>query len=244
MRAIVFFAVLCQPLICGAQDTTRSAERPGRWNVGFSGSIDHCDRYLRKAGEDTDTGMLGELVNEVEQPIIGWSAGLDAKRDFGQHWSVLSGVHYSLRGYGSEQTYEWIAVDPVGADPDVPVSARSTFKFSYLEVPLVAMYSVGNNRLQGLLAAGMRGGLLIGATGRMIVQFGAGQEEMSDGPVEGMRRQSLMAIACIGGSYRIGERSRLRILPEARFAMGSATDGPLRSSLWSVGLTFGAAYRL
>lgn len=134
---VLFIAVSTDSL---SQDTLSD------WSFGLVGSVEQCGRALTH--KDGDQGIIDQW-NALEKNVWRLSGGLRAERKLSDHFSLLTGLNYTDRGYSIDTLKE-------GRLNDL------NFHFRYVEVPVGVIYtgkSFGKNAL--LASAGMSVGYAV-----------------------------------------------------------------------------------
>jgi hypothetical protein len=128
---LLFIAVTTD---CLSQDSL------SRWSFGLMGGVEQCGRLLNHIEGDQDAI---DQWNSLEKNVWRLSGGLRAERKLSEHFSLLTGLNYTDRGYSIDTLKESSLND-------------LNFHFRYVEVPIGVIYtgkSFGKNAL--LASAGI-----------------------------------------------------------------------------------------
>jgi len=100
-------------------------------------------------------GLL-DLLDPYLHSIPQYSVGLDYERGLNPQWSVMTGVHYTTRGFGLREDMN---VNILGLD--VPVGARINTKLNYVEVPVALQYEFTKQGIKPYVKGGVSAGYAI-----------------------------------------------------------------------------------
>lgn len=79
----------------------------------------------------------------------GWNVGLVTEINVGNYFALQPEVNWVQKGF----TWNESVGIPLG-NVEIPLGAAATFRTNYLEVPLLVKLKLGNERIQGYVAAG------------------------------------------------------------------------------------------
>lgn len=140
MKKSLLLLLIAVTTDCFSQDSL------SRWSFGLMGGVEQCGRSLNHT--EGDQGAIDQW-NSLENNVWRLSGGLRAERKLSEHFSLLTGLNYTDRGYSIDTLKE-------GRLNDL------NFHFRYVEVPVGVIYtgkSFGKNAL--LASAGMSVGYAV-----------------------------------------------------------------------------------
>lgn len=79
----------------------------------------------------------------------GFTAGVVSEINFGRYFALQPELNFVQKGFRWDESYGV----PIG-NVEIPIGARATIRTNYLEMPVLAKLKLGNERVQGYLAAG------------------------------------------------------------------------------------------
>ncbi len=92
---------------------------------------------------------LVNLVDPYIKPIAAYTVGLDYEKVFSRHFAIITGAHYSSRGFGAREEFN---VDVFGLD--LPIGASLETRLNYLEAPVMIKYNLKETGVTPYIKAG------------------------------------------------------------------------------------------
>lgn len=185
--------------------------------IGASFSPEYSYRTL--------TGINDELVNfrnKNEIGKFGYTTGISIISNVSKLFGIEIGIQYSNKGY---QTKKPILI--MMPEPWFPYERNVTYEYEYLDIPLKANFTFGENRLRYIATAGI------------IINF----------PISGNNSDfDFSPTIGAGIEYKITDKLILRAIPN--FKHGILSNGLVSSNnrkayneyLWSAGIEIGIFY--
>lgn len=144
--------------------STKAKTNATKWALGTDVGLGTSYRFLspvKEFQEDMATTSGGpELLsanstdyNKVESAGFSWSAGLNAKYNFNDNWSLISGLNYTKTNIRSKiNTMSYVTFDsPYEPRDTTYIQKNSTGEFNYIELDALVMEpgnptNLGNNQ--------------------------------------------------------------------------------------------------
>lgn len=250
---LVVFALLASTL--NGQEVI---EKPVNLNkkqiaVGLVFSPDYCFRTLKNNDGSSSSAMIIDLRNEMEEPVVGFTAGLNFFYGITKKVGIESGVHYSRQGFQIKKNDLFFG-DPIdprngqvyeSSGTEAPSSVKYIDNYNYLEIPLRAMFSFGEKRIRVIASGGVTTDIFLNASETIILKYEDGDVNRTkqDSPFDS-NTLNLTATISVGAEYRLNSNFFFKAEPTFRYGLLEINDYPITAYLWRTGLAFGCYYNL
>lgn len=94
------------------------------------------------------TGISDQVLPNIKA-ISGPSIGIMAERSFTNHFSMISEVNYVQKGFMIDEDFQATVFGI-----DIPLGVRVETRFNYFEIPLLAKFRVGNEKVSAYFFGG------------------------------------------------------------------------------------------
>lgn len=232
MKSTFVFLSILVAINLHAQEKKATVSSSKRFQLGISFSPDLCYRTLVN-----NDGSAGELVinsrNKNEQPKMGYTAGIIVGYTFKPGVALQTGLQLSNKGYRRK------ALDLVFEQPgmDNPTRAEFTYRYHYLEIPLLLNFSLGENKLHLVAGAGITTGFLLNASQRVSLEYADGRTVKNVQDASGtFKKVNISPTISLGLDYRLSALIHLRVEPTFRYGLIKMMDTPISERLWNTGL--------
>lgn len=131
-------------------------------------------------------------------PIIGFSLGASFQYDFSKHFSIVTGVGFEQKGF---QTKEKVTLIDINGNSISEHILR--VNYNYLDVPLLAKYTLGSQKFKGFMNLGGYMGILINRR-NILVGYDPQTDEQKENSEE-VQPFDFGLSAGIGMSYSLSE---------------------------------------
>lgn len=222
--------------------------------IGINITPEYCYRRLNNNGGGFGSNLLISSRNDLEIPKSGFSCGLEMEYAFSKKMSITGGALFSDKGYKTETmglTYGnvndprlvFVANDP--NDPALPNEASFIYNFYYLDVPLKAVYKVGNGKFKMRATLGFYVNVFLKATETTVLVSQSGSESKStQGSWESFNHVNISPTIGIGVEKQMGDKHFLIIEPCFQYGVLKIIDTPVTGHLWSFGVKLGYQFGL
>lgn len=243
----------------------------GSFSLELSYAPEVSFMHLKKNSGDYDIDL--QKRKQAELISYSNTAGFEGKVDF-RHWFFQTGLSYSTISTLSEYRYKYSGVDTLGWHLDTmfvyiwidtlgyfhdslsyawsavtdTVSYENimtpSYQLKYLQIPLIAGYSVSKGKFQYSVSGGVSLGIPLSVSGHML--------EPDDYTISNVANQSLSlqkivynGVLRMGVNYFISPRYSVFAQPSIRYTLNSVFDKkyPVNQKYFTCGLRFGIAYR-
>lgn len=251
-RSLISLSASLLSLAALSQDPipTTSSATFHRWQLGANASADYCYRTLLNTGGPEYTVLLAKS-QKTQHPKWGYTAGLNISRNFCKYLALEAGVQYSNKGYA--YTIDNWRLDPRGGFPSsyysislLPGSTEVLYNYHYLDIPVRAIYTVGEKRLRYVASIGITTNIFLKATQTFVLKYENGDTHRDIYP-QNFEYPSLgiTPTISIGGDYSFSNKFSLRAEPTFRYGLSNILDSSIFSiRLWSAGLNVTCYYAL
>lgn len=129
-----------------------------RLQFGASVSADYTHRVMI-SNKGSQGNFEVTYLNEIEAGVIRYSAGFNMAFNFGNSFSLESGLICANRGYQSNRlgTYN------PNKNPANPDQLKYIRDYYFLDIPLKANFSAGKGRMKFIFGGGVVGNILLTA---------------------------------------------------------------------------------
>lgn len=231
-------------LVCCTLQAQDSTHVRSGWSLGASGSFDSCYRTLEITEDNSITHDLVEWRDDHEVQRYSYTAGVDVEYAFNDHWILASGIQFSDRGYGTDDT-GIIVVDTDGSATGTGTVAFD-YHYRFISFPFMARYSIGKGAWRFVPSVGV-------CVDRLHQHFSVLTLTLPDGSQDSDRNSDSYtdfnewgSTACLElpVSVSVCDRVDLRFGPRARYQFTRLTNTPITDHLWEGGFLLGAMIRL
>lgn len=232
MKKILIILLLLPLLSTGQTDTLKKKKT----EIGISFSPDIAYRSLKPDGSSS---YIADIRDTLEIPKFGYTAGLNVGYTLSKKLSIEAAVLFSDRG---ERTEKYTT--------DAAITGQATTKYAYnfhyyyLGIPLKADYFLITKKLRLYITAGISADFFLGETVSAITYTGNERTKENTFADPGFSKVNIGMLAGAGIRYPVGKRSEFFAEPVYRRSLTSITIAPVKSYLYSGGLTLGLYYNL
>lgn len=255
MKQLILITAMLISIAAFGQDTLNqktTATGFKRFLFGVTLSPDYCYRTLKNNDGSSWSSIIIDLRDEKEVPKFGYTAGLNICYNISKHTVIEAGVHYSNKGYAlknTDLTYGLIIDPRLGftypVNGTLPTEAQFIYNHRYLDLPLRAIFSFGENRMHFIASAGVTTNILLKATQTSILGYANGdvtketKEELND-----YKSINISPSISAGIDYGISNKINLRVEPTFRYGLLKIIDTPVTAYLWNGGINITCYYVL
>ncbi len=229
MKYITTFLLTLTMIVSYGQDN--SALEFKRVQIGFNISPDICYRTLKS----TDGSAYGESLikdrNRRETVKIGYTAGLNACFNLTKSFGLETGIQYSNKGYQTkiDPNKEWIDPYPVYK------KAQFIYNYHYIDIPVKAIYTIGNKKIRFMTSVGFTTNVFIKETQKSIFVYSDRTDRSKSTDYE-YNKVNISPTISAGIDYKINDNMNLRLEPTFRYGVLKIKDAPVTGYLYSGGL--------
>jgi Outer membrane protein beta-barrel domain len=221
--------------------------------IGLVLSPDYCFRTLKNNDGSSSSAMIIDLRNEMEEPVFGFTAGLNFFYGITEKVGIESGVHYSRQGFQLKKNDLFFGdpIDPRNGEvyessgTEAPSSVKYIDNYNYLEIPLRAMFSFGEKRIRVSASGGITTDIFLNASETIILKYKDGEAKRTkqDSPFDS-NTLNLTATFSIGAEYRLNSNFFFKAEPTFRYGLLEINDYPISAYLWRGGIAISCYYNL
>jgi len=215
-----------------------------KFSIGINISPDYCYRTLTKKDKslsDSVWNFAKHIEDSIYAAKFGYTAGVNLAYEFNKHWAAEVGIQYSNKGYKTIPIKTGL-IDLYGNI--TYTKATNIANYIYLDIPLKAIYTFFDKRLQLVIGIGATFNYLLKAIDKSIPEDASllVTNTVSNYPYNKINFSPTISA---GVKYKINDRMNLRIEPTYRYGILSIDDKSYKSiHLWSYGLNIGYYYKL
>lgn len=219
--------------------------------IGVSVSPDICFRTLTNNNNNANNDWIINSRNDRESPKFSYSTGFSVCYNKTSHWGIETGLQYSNKGYSTV-----FADLKFGDVIDPQYGFISSLKgpiteiiiidnLHYLDIPMRAIYILGNRNLRFVSSLGITTNFLLKATHTTLINYTDGDiDRNKQKQTEEYKRVNFSPTVSIGMDWQIKNKLKLRIEPTFRYGIRKIIDTPITAYLWSGGLNLSCYYVL
>ncbi len=218
---------------------------------GINVSGDYCYRDLVINESNSITEITVDSRNKNEIPRISYTGGLNVGYQISKNVGIETGIQYSEKGYAREleDLVYGDMIDPrlgfiYPESSTSPIeNIRINYRFNYLDIPLKAVFKLGNRKLRFIGSIGVVTNVFLNEkrTIRYEYEDGRTSRKVSSTPNE-YNSVNVSPTLSIGVDYKLSEKFNLRLEPTYRYGLMQIIDAPISAHLWSAGLNFSCYY--
>jgi hypothetical protein len=164
---------------------------------------------------DAEYNQMSLLKDNAKQPITYYSIGCNANCQYGK-WIFQSGLLYSKIGERFDYSFEKTNVDGTISQ----ISYQSDNKYHYIEIPIIAGYTLPGNMVNYTLKAGIVNSIFITAKGKTISVDDSQQVLDIDNNLPFARTAFAIQLS-IGVTFKLNDRINLLAEPYYRYSLKS-----------------------
>ena len=254
MRPLILIAALIFSIPSFGQDTLKQNTPRTEFKrllFGVNISPDYCFRTLGNKYGGSTISYIIDLRDTTEIPKISFTAGLNICCNFSTHLGIEAGLQYSNKGYAGKNLELTFGDDPNSGSASnnsagpVPTKVKFIYNYIYLDIPIRAIYSFGENRIHGVASFGVATNILIKATQTSILEYDNGDvKRQTSNQQENFNSLNISPFVSLGVDYRISNKINLRVEPTMRYGILTIIDAPITTNLWNAGLNISCYYQL
>ena len=214
-----------------------------KFALGLVYSPDYCYRVTTS---DPSFKPAPVYYNSIENPKIGFTAGLNFLWKLNTKFSVEAGVMYSDKGYQTKtlQLSEDLPRNYPEPLPGDQSTASFVYHYRFMDVPLKVSYYILNKEVKLFLSGGLSGNFFLGETDTYSMTYRDGHSASGNTtPATTFSMLNLSIVAGFGISFHISKKLLVRIEPIYRQGITPFSDSPLKDYLYSAVLNTGLYYR-
>ena len=255
MRNILIFIIVLFPFSLNGQEVIDSLKKSGKnqISVGLVFSPDYCFRTLHNNDGSTSSAVIIDLRNSDEEPIMGFTTGLDVFYRITSKIGFETGLQYSRQGYQIQKNdlFFGYPIDPrYGYAYDtsssmIPSGVRFISNYNYLDVPLRVVLNFGKNRMRFITSIGLTTNILVSSGQISILKYKDSRDKRSKNDfLHDIKTVNVTATLSAGIEYSLTDKLYFRGEPTFRYRLLEINDDPITTFLWRAGLAFGCYYNL
>jgi opacity protein-like surface antigen len=244
-----------------SQDYLPAGQR-ARFSLTVFFSPDNSNRFLNSSDNDESKETM---LNEKEIPAFSFSSGLKLGYDLNTHWSFFAylGVSTATQTIKSQTIYaeddaiphycmktSFGTIDLPNSGTGVPhpndslyIKTDSKLTLQFINLPLVARYTLKNKRLSWYAFGGLSVNYLVGE--HIIIELpGIGGDRQYKVPTpEDVHKWNIGALAGLGMRYDLSKSFGIQLEPTYRTALTSINSGSaVKSYPFTLGISAGVTY--
>lgn len=255
MKTLSFIYILLYlfPLTLAGQSSKPDAD----FSFGVNFSADYCYRTIIKNSNDEIHAFIEKSRNENENPVFGFTSGLNLNYKINNRVSVETGLHYSKKGYGvkfkKSDLFFGDQIDPrygftYDSIPSHLTNMEQISIFYYhhsIDIPLQLKMIAGKKKIRFISGIGLITNILLDATQKSVIKYedGSKNRETSD-QLGDFNTVTFSASGSAGISYTLNGNISLLVEPTFRYGLMNISNTPVTAKLWNGGLNFSCYYNL
>lgn len=195
-------------------------------------------RYLHAKDASYDAGIT--YRNEQEVPAFGYGLGVVYTYTFLPWLEVETGIQTTTNLYKHKK----LPMFGIGGQ-DVGTLYSMTFKLNSADVPLLANFKVGGEKVKFLGQLGIVGSYVSRHTIEYIYSYPDGTENKvasNNDTTSELNKIYASAQVGLGMDIQATEKINVRLLSSSRFGFSSIVKAPVKETLWYTGLSVGVLY--
>lgn len=255
MKSILIVFLVLLPFSLTGQEVIDSIIKSNedQISIGLVFSPDYCFRTLHNNDGSSSSAVIIDLRNNDEEPIFGFTTGLNVFYQITKKIGFETGLQYSRQGYQIESNDLFFG-DPI--DPRngyaydtsssmIPSGVRFISNYNYLDIPLRVVLNFGKNRMRFITSAGLTTNILVSSGQISIIKYKDGKDKRSKSDfLHDIKTMNVTATLSAGVEYNLNSKLFFRVEPTIRYGLLEINDDPITAFLWRAGLAFGCYYNL
>ena len=123
--------------------------------------------------------------------------------------------------------------------------AKIIYNNIYLDIPVRAIFSLGEKRIHFVASVGVTTNILLKVTQTIVIEFSNGDTKYETNDQQyNFKSFNLSPIVSAGIDYKISNKINLRVEPTYRYGSLKIIDAPIVAYLWTAGLNITGYYTL
>lgn len=252
MKPLTLITALLITFSSFAQDslTSKTPTNVRRILLGVNISADYCYRTLQNNDGSSISSMIIDSRNTYEEPKIGYTTGINICYNRFRKLGFEMGVQYSSKGYryrrsdlrfGDRIDPNYGFVNP--SQSPSPIELITTYNYTYLDIPLRAIYSLGERKIRFVTSIGISTNILLTATKTSVYEYANGDSEKhAENQEYEYNTVNISPTVSVGIDYKLCNNFNLRLEPTFRYGVLRIIDAPITEYLWSSGLNLTCYY--
>ena len=223
-----------------------------KFYLGVVVSPDYCFRTLNNNDGSSSSAIIIDLRNKMEEPVFGFTTGLNVYYQIAKRVGIESGVHYSRQGY-QLKTNDLNFGDPIdpryggvydSSGTGLPSSVKFIDNYNYLEIPFRAIFTFWEKRIRFVASGGITTDILLNASETIVLKYKDGDvKRKKQDLLPDFNTLNLTATVSAGVEYRLNSKLFFRFEPTFRYGLLEINDYPITAFLWRGGLALGCYYK-
>ena len=250
-------ALIATTFILSAQETEPNAtsNTKSKLSIGFLISPNVAYRTLSE--KDYPYPQVVKLVNEIEAPKLGYTAGVILAFTFHEKIQMLTGLTFSNNGYRikkqeplrfGNQFNGYGFNDTLPGEPSGINAIAFVKNFYYLDLPLQVKYTFLKKKIELYVLGGVEINIRVTDRNIAISWYDDGSKERDKYSVQRHSRESrnvnLSAVAGMGMEINLSRIVSLFVQPTFRYMIVPGLDRYLKKGFYSGGLATGFMFDL
>ena len=252
---IAYLLLIAVPMTAQVANISEIAGDIKRFMFGINVSPDYCYRTMKNNNNSKSSESIIDLRKKYETPLFGYSGGVNVLYLFSKQFSVEAGVQYSKKGYRMkardlnfgdqvDPRYGFTYNTAVGNSSGL-VGFKVRYNHHYLDIPLRAIYTIGEKRMRFTSSIGITTSIPLKATQTSVIEYGDGDTQRTNNDqLYKFNRLNISPTVSVGIDYSISSKFSLRAEPTFRYGLIKISDTPVTAYLWSWGLNISCYYIL
>lgn len=255
MKRLITFVAIIFSVAAFGQDALKSKTPTEIKQLlfGINISPDYCNRTLKNNNGSHSSSMIIDLLKKIQESKIGYSAGLNICYNISKKLGVELGIQYSNKGFAFKKS-DLIFSDMI--DPRFgyvysmwgsaePAKAKFIYNHIYLDVPVRAIFSLGEKRIHFVTSIGFTTNLFIKATQTSVFEFENGNTKRETHEQQyNFKSFDISPTISVGLDYTISNKINLQAEPTLRYGVLKIIEAPITGYLWNIGLNITCYYTL
>ena len=142
--------------------------------IGISLSPDYSYRILSSSGSSVGN-FISDYRNENEQPIVGYTTGLNFVSNVSERFGVGTGIHFSKKGYKSGNGHSGLTFGDMIDSRRGFVYQVGTISYEYnhyyIGIPLKAILTFGKGKIKFIATAGFTTNIMLKSTTTIVIDY-------------------------------------------------------------------------
>ncbi len=240
MRFLVFGLMLTMNSVVYGQVPARAVNSAyPNFQIGVNFSADYCFRTLKNNDGSPTSDVQIKLNNDLETSKLSYTEGISFCYQFNKRLGLETGIFYSNKGYQTKKVDARYSLTDSLDNTNPVTHTRVRYNFHYLDIPIQANFSLGEQRLRLISSIGLVTNILLKGNNTNVVYRMQGREKATIPSKEEFKKLNISPIIGIGMNYHMNDQSSLRIQPVFRYGMLKIIDTPVTGYLYNLGVDFG-----
>lgn len=222
---IVFF-----PLFINGQNSESQSSKKLSFGVNFSPDYTYRRLYM-----ENDEHNFVDMLDEMEDPRLGFTTGLVAYYQISNRFTFESGIQFSDKGEKSKMN---IWVESSGnstTDPAIPEKNKSFNHYYYLGVPIKLNYYFLQNKFKMFASVGVITDFFVDGKNKLILYYKDRTEKQLNDIDNDFNLINYVGLASFGIERDISTKLRFRFEPTFRYSFTPVAIAPMERYHYSFG---------